>query len=957
MNADRYQQVKQVFLAACDLEPCRWPAFLDQACAADPELRREVESLLEHHRDLTVIRGATRGGEERNTPLAIPAGSALEDLANHPPGDRFAPGEILAGRYRILGRLGRGGMGDVYRADDLKLGQPVALKFLARYRSQIPDWVRRYQNEVRLARRVTHVNVLRVYDIGEAEGDVFISMEYVDGEDLAALLRRVGRLTGEKALDVARQLCAGLGAAHDRGVLHRDLKPANIMIDARGQVRIADFGIALAAPQADSTGELIGTPAYMAPELFAGGTPSVGTDLFSLGVVLYEALAGKPPWARNLPHAPDPTEPLIRPSAIVSGVDPRLESVICQCLERDAQRRPASAYAVAMALPGANALAEAVAAGQTPSPSMLVEADPGSVLRAPIAIGSAALATVALLLVTGLADRTFFLPQAGLTKPPAVLAERAENVIATLGGASSDPQRWSGFAIDGDFLQRAIRDDELHDAGDEIGGMRPPAAYFWYRTGSKPMVVPTLLNEPLPSQSLPSEGRAISIRLDGQGKLVQYLAPAQKLLHNVSPLTPGPSTTRGEGSHETALAGAGASRSASASVNWAPVFELAGLRLSDFRPVYPARAPPVYADVALAWEETPRPKQQAPLRVEAAAVDGRVVFFNIIPPWDEPSGDALADEAPTQLGGSGACVRWLLYVLGMLGGGLLAWRNIVQGRGDLRGASNLAAMIMLLGLLDWLFGEGHPAILREEVASLYQWIARATVTAGVAWVCYVAVEPYARRYWPDIMISWTRVLHGRIRDPLVNRDLLIGGMCGIVLVLLTQLDVLLPSWLGGPPATPKLPGLIHDLTAVLGLRYKLSIVVLAVLRSITLGLFLLLLVLVLRVLLRPARLAWAASWLLLTFLGVITTGCDVAFPWLISSISALVAILLLTRLGLLAMIVSLFVSSLLANSPITCNIQAWYAPSGTSAVVLIFALLGYALFTVRTDRPLFRSLP
>ena len=123
----------------------------------------------------------------------------------------------------------------------------------------------RYRSEVRLARKVTHPNVLRVYDISEAEGEVFISMEYVDGEDLASLLRRVGRLTGDKAIQVARQLCAGLGAAHDQGVLHRDLKPANIMIDGRGQVRIADFGIAALARQADESRVLAGTPAFMAP--------------------------------------------------------------------------------------------------------------------------------------------------------------------------------------------------------------------------------------------------------------------------------------------------------------------------------------------------------------------------------------------------------------------------------------------------------------------------------------------------------------------------------------------------------------------------------------------------------------------------------------------------------------------------------------------------------------------
>src|SRR6185503_10346091 len=150
----------------------------------------------------------------------------------------------LAGRYRIVALAGRGGMGEVYRAEDLTLGQPVALKFLPPDVARDPDRLARFHQEVRVARQVSHPSVCRVYDIGEADGQHFLSMEYVDGEDLASLMRRIGRLPSSKALELARQLCAGLAAAHDRGVLHRDLKPANVMIDGRGRVRIADFGLA-----------------------------------------------------------------------------------------------------------------------------------------------------------------------------------------------------------------------------------------------------------------------------------------------------------------------------------------------------------------------------------------------------------------------------------------------------------------------------------------------------------------------------------------------------------------------------------------------------------------------------------------------------------------------------------------------------------------------------------------
>ena len=146
---------------------------------------------------------------------------------------RFTAGTLLAERYRIVGLLGRGGMGEVYRAEDLKLGQPVALKFLPDGHGEDDRRLARLLNEVRLARQVSHPNVCRVYDVAEVDGMHFMAMEYVDGEDLSSLLRRIGRLPHEKALEISRQICAGLAAAHEQGILHRDLKPANVMIDGR----------------------------------------------------------------------------------------------------------------------------------------------------------------------------------------------------------------------------------------------------------------------------------------------------------------------------------------------------------------------------------------------------------------------------------------------------------------------------------------------------------------------------------------------------------------------------------------------------------------------------------------------------------------------------------------------------------------------------------------------------
>src|SRR3982751_1808172 len=200
---------------------------------------------------------------------------------------RFVPGTLLGGRYRIIGLLGRGGMGEVYRATDLTLGQSVALKFLPEEASRNQRLLERFHGEVRVARLVSHPNGCRVYDIGEIEGAPYISMEYVDGEDLSSLLTRIGRLPADKALETARKLCAGLAAAHDRGVIHRDLQPQNIMMNKRGEVLIMDFGLAAIADQLSGAEVRNGTPAHMAPEQLRGAGVTQARDIYALGLVLY----------------------------------------------------------------------------------------------------------------------------------------------------------------------------------------------------------------------------------------------------------------------------------------------------------------------------------------------------------------------------------------------------------------------------------------------------------------------------------------------------------------------------------------------------------------------------------------------------------------------------------------------------------------------------------------------
>jgi len=346
------RRVKEIFNEAVGLPPDERPAFLDAACGADDALRRRVERLL---------RALDEAGPFLASPTQTSHGgpSAAET-------EPLRPGRTLGTRYRIVALAGRGGMGEVYRAEDLTLGQTVALKLLPETVGRDAGRLARLREEVRVARQVSHPNVCRVYDIGEADGRHFLSMEWIEGEDLASILRASGRLPADRALWIAGQISAGLAAAHESGVVHRDLKPANVMVDDRGIARITDFGLAEVAEAIRGERAREGTPKYMSPEQLEGSEVGFPSDLYSLGLVLYELFTGKPGVAADSleDRMRRKREPPTPPSSLAPDIDRRVEKLILRCLEFEPGRRPPSARAILEALPGGETYAGAVAAAQ-----------------------------------------------------------------------------------------------------------------------------------------------------------------------------------------------------------------------------------------------------------------------------------------------------------------------------------------------------------------------------------------------------------------------------------------------------------------------------------------------------------------------------------------------------------------------------------------------------------------
>ncbi len=264
------------------------------------------------------------------------------------PSAHLNTGFSFAGRYQIIEELGQGGMGTVYRAFDQKLSEEVALKLIKPEIASDPDTVLRFSNEVKLARRISHRNIGNLYELMEDKGTHYITMEYIPGEDLGRLIKRIGPLPPEKVLRITTQICDGLSEAHSRGIVHRDLKPGNIQIDHNGDVRILDFGIArsLDTPGMTQQGMAVGTPEYMSPEQVDGQEADERSDIYSLGIISYEMLTGKRPFEGNSPfsigykHKMEPPQNL---RFIDSRIPEDLSRWVMKCLEKKREDRYQSA--------------------------------------------------------------------------------------------------------------------------------------------------------------------------------------------------------------------------------------------------------------------------------------------------------------------------------------------------------------------------------------------------------------------------------------------------------------------------------------------------------------------------------------------------------------------------------------------------------------------------------------
>lgn len=804
------------------------------------------------------------------------------------PRARFEPGTRIAERYRLERRLGLGGMGELYLAHDELLDQAVALKFPAPALAGDARGVALLLDEARSARAVVHPGVCRMFDAGLHAGQPFLTMEYVPGENLAERLRRAGALTGAEARRLALELAEALAAIHACGWLHRDIKPANVMLDAGGHVRLTDFGIAVRPGGSGAlAGALAGTPGYLAPEVLSGTPASVSSDIHGWALVLYEAVVGQ-------------RAPAGGPRVLPPGLDPVLERLLVASLAPTPAARPASAALLVRVLSTSDPLEAVLLLGERPSPKVIAASGARGLLgrRAALALFGLALALLGLYLAVQ--PRVFSLERAGLARAPDEAARQLRALLErVLPARSVGARAWGYDQLTEEPVSGLHYARGLLDAHGRV--------LFWYRESNTELVNTDALD------------------LVTRGARVDLLNPAPSAWGSAALAT----TADGrlfffQHTPQPDLVAARAP-----SVDWSRFYAAAGLDARALVPS-PARLPLVSAAdrrdsyvLHLEGRET---------RLETGSLGGVPTLFSLTQVARPEDGD-IDRVARARLAFDYVYLAAPLLLAGLL---VPAWINLRAGHADPWGAFRLALFVFLTAYDAFLLSAHHRAAWADEAVFLVLGLSGPLLRALGLWGLYMGTEPWVQRFWPRCLVSWSRVLAGRLLDPLVGSHGLIGLAAGVAFALAEVAYGATTAWATGAalPVAARLPQALPDLRQALATLCGLpnEACVLALLFLALLGLS--------RLLLRSTPLALLAAGTLFGLETLLTARLPAAaLLWLVLPQVVLGAVLLL-RYGLLPYAIALATVELLRQFPMSLARASWYAWAGTLGAL---TLVGFAL--------------
>ena len=743
-------------------------------------------------------------------------------------------------------------------------------------------------------------------------------MEYIDGEDLSSLLRRIGRLPSDKAIAIARQICAGVAAAHERGVLHRDLKPANIMLDGRGDARITDFGLAGLTNDIQGGEIRSGTPAYMAPEQLSGKEVSIRSDIYSLGLVLYELSTGRPAFeAKSIPELQrlQHESSIPSPSELVRDLEPAVERVILRCLNPDPRRRPQSALSIAAALPGGDPLAAALAAGETPSPDMVAQAGEQEGIRPSIAIGAVAAVIVLLGALGFVGQRISLIKRIPFDMSADELTARARDITQRLGYPRSS--HYTSGLYPARMVMRWSGAPENRYVAGLLNSGRPYMIYLWYRQAATDLVpLDSRRIELTPNDPPPVVGGMVQMDLDTHGRMISFSAVPSYAEGPPPQLQP---------------------------VDWAALFVAAGLDLSSFKSVDPTWFPNRTFDTRAAWAGAFSEIPAVPIRIEAAGFRGKPVFFQVIGPWTLATDLVLGDRRGSTLNQYLTVGVTAVISLASL---VLARRNIRLGRGDRRGAMRLGIFVLLASLSSSILKATHNSGI-FEMQRIVAWTSWALFLGTLVAVLYLALEPLVRKRWPQTIVSWTRLLAGDFGDPVVARDVLIGLLFGLASGVLFQAREWIAQTTAGIWFTP-------NLTTLIGARHAFGEVLQGVVDSISFAFVVFCFLFLARVLLRKD---WVAGVVLVAVYGVVGASRVQFAPWpsLIYVLQATFGTLVLLRFGVLPLVMGVFISGLFSQLPVTLDLTSWYGTPTIVSFAVVIAMASYAVRYAVASQPFFRE--